>query len=157
MNKKIKKGFTLIELIVVIAIIGVLMMIATPVLKGYTTKANETKYLASSESVMKAIAMFTAEHPDFYQNFSDYTTQTNYGEWTGLTYIRPEFIEPYIDSNLKVTDDEMQKMDEDGGYVRIEYTGHRSNEDFNFEIQIGGSEHDRPEGKEYGRYYYEPK
>lgn len=43
MIKKNKKGFTLVEMVVVIAIIGILAAILIPALTGYISKANEDK------------------------------------------------------------------------------------------------------------------
>lgn len=39
-KREIKKGFTLIELIVVIAVLGILVLLAGPKLLGYTDKAH---------------------------------------------------------------------------------------------------------------------
>jgi prepilin-type N-terminal cleavage/methylation domain-containing protein len=60
-KKKNKKAFTLIELIVVIAIIGVLVAILVPVMGGFVTSAQNTTNAANARtiySVAQAQAQF---------------------------------------------------------------------------------------------------
>ncbi|WP_207753540.1 type II secretion system protein [Sporosalibacterium faouarense] len=62
-NKKIRnrKGFTLIELIVVIAILGILAAIAVPRLSGSTKKAEESADQASIRTMDSMISIAIAE------------------------------------------------------------------------------------------------
>lgn len=56
-----RKGFTLIELIVVIAIIGILAAILIPQFSGFTNKAKNTEALVGAKSIATAIDSFNAE------------------------------------------------------------------------------------------------
>lgn len=48
--KKNKKGFTLVEIIVVLVIMGILLAIAVPSVMGYINKAQDQQYLAQARN-----------------------------------------------------------------------------------------------------------
>lgn len=61
MDKNKKKGFTLVELIVVLAILAILAAMLVPALTGYIDKANEKKILATARQYYVAAQTVASE------------------------------------------------------------------------------------------------
>ncbi len=59
------KGFTLVELVIVIVIVGILSVVAVPVYKGYTKKAMATEGKALLGSINTAQKVYFSEFNNF--------------------------------------------------------------------------------------------
>ena len=70
MLKQVQKGFTLIELMIVIAIIGILAAIAIPAYQNYTIRAQVTEGLTLADGWKTAIA-------EYYANAGTWPTTAN--------------------------------------------------------------------------------
>lgn len=77
--KKNNQGFTLLELIVVVAIIGILGAIGIPAYQGYVTRAKETKAQNTLQSIYMMEKNFFSQNYCYYKSASatDDTTLIN--------------------------------------------------------------------------------
>jgi type IV pilus assembly protein PilA len=65
MFKTVQKGFTLIELMIVIAIIGILAAIAIPAYQNYTIRSQVTEGLSLADGWKTSISEFYAQNGSF--------------------------------------------------------------------------------------------
>lgn len=75
MRKK-KKGFTLIEVIVVIAILAILGAILVPNVLGYRQKAEKSNIQTSAKTIVSAIDAYNADKDNIADEIGDNPTTT---------------------------------------------------------------------------------
>jgi type IV pilus assembly protein PilA len=74
--KAIQKGFTLIELMIVIAIIGILAAIAIPAYQNYIIRSQVTEGLSLADSWKTAVGEFFANYGSFPTGYSSTGSST---------------------------------------------------------------------------------
>lgn len=101
-----KKGFTLIELIVVIAILGILAAVLIPRFAGFQNKAHRTQIVTDAKQIATAIDSMIAE--------------SSTGDLTGKT---SDNVLDLAGVTLKTADSLTLKTDLKGGFTLVESLG----------------------------------
>ncbi len=88
--KKIQQGFTLIELMIVVAIIAILAAIALPAYSDYTKKAKVSEVVLAASALRTAVSEFAASNNDLpdasWTGFQDQKSKFVSGvTWDGTT------------------------------------------------------------------------
>lgn len=99
-DKKLK-GFTLVELIVVIAIIGILSAILVPSIMGYIEKARNTADISNSKQITNALQIAIAISPDTMINHDNPWDDSPENKDHGYVYVDDNEI---CVSNLAIAD-----------------------------------------------------
>jgi type IV pilus assembly protein PilA len=78
-KRNLQKGFTLIELMIVVAIIGILAAVALPAYQDYTVRARVTEGLALAAAAKLAVAENAANATPFGQGYGGTTLTRSVG------------------------------------------------------------------------------
>jgi type IV pilus assembly protein PilA len=99
MMKKIQRGFTLIELMIVVAIIGILAAIAIPAYQDYTIRAQVTEGLSLASDLKAGIAEWYAQTGDWAP------TMTELGMSGGATIKAAKYVTgvDVVDGTITIT------------------------------------------------------
>ncbi len=89
MKTKIKRrsrGFTLVELVIVIAIVIILSVVSVPIYRGYIDKAEMTEAYALLSTCLSAQKAYYSEHGNFLAHYSNAAPDgyTNYHPILGI-------------------------------------------------------------------------
>src|SRR5687768_16782534 len=105
-NKAVQQGFTLIELMIVIAIIGILAALAIPAYQDYLIRSQASEGLAMASAAKASVAEFYA----------------NRGEWPS------DNLEAGIGSAVDIQGKYVRQIDIIDGGIQVEY-GNEANQD----------------------------
>ena len=84
MKNNKKKGFTIVELVIVIAVIGILSAILIPTFVGVTKAANEA---ALKSNLANAYSMYMADAADGYVDSKEALPSTEHAGFAEKTYV----------------------------------------------------------------------
>ncbi|MEG0328786.1 MAG: prepilin-type N-terminal cleavage/methylation domain-containing protein [Longicatena sp.] len=101
-----KKGFTLVEIIVVLVVMGILLAIAVPSVMGYVTKAKEQRYIAEARNgylgaqtyVIREVASGNTNNDQLKADIGMKTILNEIGSDTKVNYVSCELKDLKIES-----------------------------------------------------------
>ncbi|HEZ8764001.1 TPA: pilin, partial [Neisseria gonorrhoeae] len=94
----LQKGFTLIELMIVIAIVGILAAVALPAYQDYTARAQVSEAILLAEGQKSAVT-------EYYLNNGEWPENNTSAGVASASDIKGKYVESVTVANGVVTDD----------------------------------------------------
>jgi prepilin-type N-terminal cleavage/methylation domain-containing protein len=91
---KAEKGFTIVELLIVIVIIGILAAIVIVAYNGITQRANDTNYKSAASQIDKIAEAYNADNGSYPQTLANFTSYTSAPLPTGTSIWFPTTTPP---------------------------------------------------------------
>ena len=110
--KKDQKGFTLVELIVVLVILAILAALLVPALLGYIDKAKNSKYLEEARSIYTAIQAVQDENSA--KNAAPLSGTVNFAADHAVN----KLVTPTVLTSATITN----KTSKTSNYIKTDYT-----------------------------------
>ena len=104
--KKKKKGFTLIELVAVVAIMGILATIFVPKITGYMNEAKKTRVMDQARKVVMAVDTYEMKQNKAFSGskVSDVISNNITKEYLGGSGITLENTLPNLKADMNISD-----------------------------------------------------
>ena len=87
LKSQMQKGFTLIELMITVAIVGILAAVALPAYQDYTIRAQVSEGMVLAEGLKTAVAEYHANKGDFPNTDAEAGTASQTGKYISGTAV----------------------------------------------------------------------
>jgi general secretion pathway protein G len=77
-SRRLERGFTLVELLIVVIILGILAAVVIPQFSGVASEAKESALRADLNTVRQAVSLYRVQHKEVYPgqtNWAQFVTQ----------------------------------------------------------------------------------